>query len=414
MDSQETLQETRNKTKVTTSVLSFTASHLHHGKTISCTATYNRQNGSTVSSVSRSLTAAISFPPQILHSSDCTKTTSQVNCSCETVGNPSPILHWYLNGLPVSHSDRFTISSESLNVTGLRTIITMNQPQWRDLSTLVCHSSNSLGTASQRFCITRPEQQTSAGSQGQVTLPVFIATVVALLVLVCTLLFVIRVQRTHYNLLKSQLTGDTSTGAMSQILTRSEGNEAPNETEADIYVNACGLRQADPNPATISETNCTNMPSSGPNNAEKARTSTEKKNEEGSDVIYSSVKWKSKNKKKKPEDPVDMDPPGSSYLEEERCIVGGMSRGFVNNALEMGNIFDEGEPRSVEREVKSEYAQSKSPEWRPYALLLNTFNICIDPIIIYFSTSHIRCTGEKSVFRKRGHAASERQGTSSG
>lgn len=108
----------------------------------------------------------ITVPPQILHSSDCTKTTSQINCSCETVGNPSPILHWYLNGLPVNHSDRFTISSESLNVTGLRTIITVNQSQWRDLSTLVCHSSNSLGTASQRFCTTRPEQQTSAGSHG--------------------------------------------------------------------------------------------------------------------------------------------------------------------------------------------------------------------------------------------------------
>ncbi|XP_050932182.1 sialoadhesin [Lates calcarifer] len=337
-DSQDTLQETWDKTKVKTSVLNFTASYLHHRKTISCTATYNRQDGSTVSSVSRSLTAAISFPPQILHSSDCTKTTSQINCSCETVGNPSPILHWYLNGLPVNHSDRFTISSESLNVTVLRTIITVNQSQWRDLSTLVCHSSNSLGTASQRFCTTRPEQQTSAGSHGQVTLPVFNATVVALLVLVCILLFVIRVQRTHYNLLKSQLTGDTSTGAMSQVLTRREGNEAPNETEADIY-------------------SCTNVPSSGPNNAEKARTSTEK-NEEGSDVIYSSVKWKNKNKKKK-QDPVDMDPPGSSYLEEERCIVGGMSRGFVSNALEMGNIFDKGEPRRVKREVESEYAQVK-------------------------------------------------------
>ncbi|KAL7393540.1 hypothetical protein ABVT39_012384 [Epinephelus coioides] len=46
-DSQETLQENQDKTKAQTSVVSFTASHLHHGKTISCTATYNKQDGST-------------------------------------------------------------------------------------------------------------------------------------------------------------------------------------------------------------------------------------------------------------------------------------------------------------------------------------------------------------------------------
>nr|XP_033496951.1 uncharacterized protein LOC117266105 [Epinephelus lanceolatus] len=59
-DSQETLQENQDKTKVQTSVVSFTASHLHHGKTISCTATYNKQDGSTESAVSTSLTADIS------------------------------------------------------------------------------------------------------------------------------------------------------------------------------------------------------------------------------------------------------------------------------------------------------------------------------------------------------------------
>ncbi|XP_022619959.1 peroxidasin homolog [Seriola dumerili] len=165
-DSQETLQENQDKTKVVTSVLTFTASHLHHGKTISCAATYNKQDGSSSSSAGSVLTADISFPPQILHSSVCTKTVSQVNCSCETVGNPSPVLHWNLDGLPVDHSDKFAISDELLNDTGVRSVITVSQPQWGDLSTLVCHSSNSLGAASQRFCVTSFEQQTSAGSQG--------------------------------------------------------------------------------------------------------------------------------------------------------------------------------------------------------------------------------------------------------
>ncbi|XP_056237823.1 sialic acid-binding Ig-like lectin 14 [Seriola aureovittata] len=58
--SQETLQENQDKTKVMTSVLTFTASHLHHGKTISCTATYNKQDGSPSSSAHSVLTADIS------------------------------------------------------------------------------------------------------------------------------------------------------------------------------------------------------------------------------------------------------------------------------------------------------------------------------------------------------------------
>ena len=58
-DSVETLQENQDKTKVQTSALTFTASHLHHGKEISCTAAYRKQDGSTRTSVS-SITADIS------------------------------------------------------------------------------------------------------------------------------------------------------------------------------------------------------------------------------------------------------------------------------------------------------------------------------------------------------------------
>ncbi|XP_047453818.1 free fatty acid receptor 2-like [Mugil cephalus] len=61
------------------------------------------------------------------------------------------------------------------------------------------------------------------------------------------------------------------------------------------------------------------------------------------------------------------------------------------------------------------YFQGKSPEWRYYALLLSTFNTCIDPIIFYFSSSSLRCTGKESIFRKHWSPAveMERQGTMS-
>ena len=103
--------------------------------------------------------------PQILPSFECTKAAAQLNCSCETVGNPSPTVQWYLDGSPVNHSDKFMTSNERLNDTGLRGIITVNQPQERDLSTLLCRSSNSLGSAS--FYVYRLEPQTCAASQGQ-------------------------------------------------------------------------------------------------------------------------------------------------------------------------------------------------------------------------------------------------------
>uniref|UniRef100_A0A671Y245 Ig-like domain-containing protein n=1 Tax=Sparus aurata TaxID=8175 RepID=A0A671Y245_SPAAU len=56
---QESLQENQDRTKVQTSVLTFTASRLHHGKEISCTAVYKKQDGSSQSN-STSLTADIS------------------------------------------------------------------------------------------------------------------------------------------------------------------------------------------------------------------------------------------------------------------------------------------------------------------------------------------------------------------
>ncbi|XP_027142027.1 hemicentin-2 isoform X4 [Larimichthys crocea] len=169
--------------------------------------------------------------PQILPSSDCTQTADQLICSCETVGNPAPTLQWYLDGLPVNHSDKFAISSESLNDTGLRIIITVNQPQWRDLTTLLCRSSNSLGSATQQFNFCSLEPQTSAETHDPVMLAVLIFKAVGLLVLVCTLFLFTRIQNIHHN-------RPETTVAMSQLLSSGEENEVPNTAAEDIYVNA--------------------------------------------------------------------------------------------------------------------------------------------------------------------------------
>ncbi|KAI9524115.1 hypothetical protein NQZ68_021077 [Dissostichus eleginoides] len=236
----------------------------------------------------------------ILPSFDCTKAEAQLNCSCKTAGNPSPTLQWYLNGSPVNHSDMFSISYEPLNDTGLRSTIAVSRHEERDLSTLLCRSYNSLGSASQLFCVNSLGPETSANSQDRVMFPVFITTVFTLLVLVCALLFVIRIRWTQHNLQEGQRTGDTSR-VMSQLLTSGEGNEIPNTTEEDIYVNSEALRQADvAHPTIISE----------PNNAEGARKSSEK--EKGNTDIYSSVY---RNTRKKTENSLNMHQPGSASLE---------------------------------------------------------------------------------------------------
>ncbi|CAI5662115.1 unnamed protein product [Oreochromis niloticus] len=162
--SQETVQGNQDKTKVKTSVISFTASHLHHGNKISCTAVYQKQDGSPDVTAERSLTPDISFLPQILFSSDCVKTASQVNCSCDTEGNPSPAVQWYLNGEPVNQSGGFEIFSETLNITVHRSSFILSQPQVKHFSTLLCRSFNSLGSASQQFCMSK--FKSSAEPQG--------------------------------------------------------------------------------------------------------------------------------------------------------------------------------------------------------------------------------------------------------
>uniref|UniRef100_A0A3P9L888 Ig-like domain-containing protein n=1 Tax=Oryzias latipes TaxID=8090 RepID=A0A3P9L888_ORYLA len=150
--SQETLKENQDQTKVQISVLNFTASHLHHGKRITCTAVYWKHGGSNVS-VNSSLTAAVKFPPWIRPFSNCTKAGNQINCSCETEGNPAPTLSWSLNGKTINQSDTIEINTDSPNSTYLRSSIILSLSQKKDFSALICFSLNSLGSTEHQFSL---------------------------------------------------------------------------------------------------------------------------------------------------------------------------------------------------------------------------------------------------------------------
>ncbi|XP_005736107.1 sialoadhesin-like isoform X2 [Pundamilia nyererei] len=441
--SQETLQENQDKTKVRTSVKNFNASHLHHGNKISCTAVYKKQDGSADVTAEASLTPDISYspknvtvsvspsgpvpenlnvtltcssnanpavenytwysadgnqetfigtgmnlsikvskdrrilfckagneigvgrsssiqievqyPPQILFSSHCTSTESQLNCSCETLGNPSPNIQWYLNGLTVNHS-KCEIFNETLNRTILRSFFTLNQPHKKNYLTLICRTVNSLGSASQQFCVS--SQQIS--TEHQLLYPAIISILGVLLLALLLCVFFIRAQKSPCKN-KGHLTDENNTVATSQPLTE-EGNEEPNTAEECIYANADGLRGAENfHPANIAGPSSTNFPNSGPNHAEGGRKKSDKKEDE-CELIYSNVNWKMKSKKKKGEKSLDMNPSARSYLEEEKCTVRGVNRKSVSNAVEMGGLYAQVEPRNMRKEVGCEYAQVKFKE----------------------------------------------------
>ncbi|XP_076004659.1 sialic acid-binding Ig-like lectin 13 [Genypterus blacodes] len=247
--------------------------------------------------------------PQIRSSSGCIKHADQVSCSCEAEGVPAPCLLWLLDGFPVDHSDEFAISHESLSDAGARSNITVNQPQERNLSTLVCRTTNSLGTASQRFCGFISESQQSE-SQDQVPLSVFIGTAVFLTAaFVCSLLFALRAQCSLS--IMGQSAGNADPFANSC--------QMPNRTDEDIYMNCKELQGPHPQPEPIPEAS---IP------------------QEVDSVLTSSVIWKPKPKKKKEDEEDDCEnPSGCSYLEEERCMLGSMNRNSMINSLPVDCIY---------------------------------------------------------------------------
>ncbi|XP_063343796.1 B-cell receptor CD22-like [Pelmatolapia mariae] len=303
---------------------------------------------------SSNLQIDVQYPPQILFSSHCTSTESQLNCSCETLGNPSPTIQWYLNGLPVNHS-KCEIFNETLNRTILRSFFTLNQPHKKDHLTLLCHTFNSLGSASQQFCVSNQQIST----EHQLLYPAIISTLAVLLLALLLYVFFIRAQKNPCKN-KGHLTDENNTVATSQPLTE-EGNEEPNTTEECIYANADGLRGAENlHHANIAGPSSTDLPKSGPNNAEGGCKKSDKKGDE-CELIYSHVNWKMKSKKKKGGKSLDMNPPGRSYL-KEKCMVRGVNRKFVSNAVEMGGLHAQVEPRNMRKEVGCEYVQVKFKE----------------------------------------------------
>ncbi|XP_036931674.1 sialic acid-binding Ig-like lectin 12 isoform X2 [Acanthopagrus latus] len=133
---QESLQENLDRTKVQTSVLNFTASRLHHGKIISCTAVYNKQDGSS-QSVSTSLTADVLYSPKhttvSVSPSGPVPENSIVTLTCSSTANPAVRSYtWY----------RADGGQETVMGTGH----VLNIKASRDIGPFFCEAENAIGS----------------------------------------------------------------------------------------------------------------------------------------------------------------------------------------------------------------------------------------------------------------------------
>ncbi|XP_055019828.1 sialoadhesin-like isoform X1 [Boleophthalmus pectinirostris] len=138
----------------------------------------------------------VQFPPQIVSSSNCTIDSAQMRCVCETEGNPIPLIQWSFPGV----SPNISIISEPLSDRALRSVLTVIKPQWKDLVTLVCRSSNSLGSDTQQLYGHSFKQAfQGAGAGKAVTNPLLVTIIIILLALIGALLYVIRTQKVRLN-----------------------------------------------------------------------------------------------------------------------------------------------------------------------------------------------------------------------
>ncbi|KAM9353530.1 myelin-associated glycoprotein-like [Symphorus nematophorus] len=180
---------------------------------------------------SEPLSFDVIFAPEILSSSRCVKILSQIRCSCDSQGNPTPSLVWELAGEPVNHSADIPIREVPLGGASIRSLITLYRLD-EDMPSLVCLSLNSLGSDSFTFNVTSSETQL-----GLHTVSLLIGSAVGALgmLLVCVPLLLIFCRKRRGSLSPDKGLVDTS-----DILVTNETNSSQVDV---IYDNRVSLEQ---------------------------------------------------------------------------------------------------------------------------------------------------------------------------
>ncbi|XP_035272903.1 sialic acid-binding Ig-like lectin 11 [Anguilla anguilla] len=171
------------------------------------------------------------YMPQISGSGSCSRTAAEISCSCESRGNPSPSMEWRVSGLRVTNSTDRVIREEQLGNTGLRSSLTMRQSQG-DMPTLICISTNTLGSSSLQLHLPSPQQHSDFGI---ISLLIAAAAGAGAMMMICLIMQHILKKKRH-----SQRSGSRMKDSEGLILT--DGKAA--QDEESIYANKTMLSEA--------------------------------------------------------------------------------------------------------------------------------------------------------------------------
>ncbi|KAJ8404984.1 hypothetical protein AAFF_G00329050 [Aldrovandia affinis] len=137
-DSVDQLQENQDQTKYVSSVLTFTASHLHHGQKITCTALYKLQQGDSQKTSKASLTLSILYPPKntsvSVSPSGSVLEGSSVTLTCSSDANP-----------PVQNYTWYKVNGRKLNPVESGHNLTFNVTEPSDSGQYYCEAQNEHG-----------------------------------------------------------------------------------------------------------------------------------------------------------------------------------------------------------------------------------------------------------------------------
>ncbi|KAJ8404973.1 hypothetical protein AAFF_G00328940 [Aldrovandia affinis] len=137
-DSVDQLQENQDQTKYVTSVLTFTASHLHHGQKIICMAVYKRQRRNSQKISEASLTLNILYSPKntsvSVSPSGSVLEGSSVTLTCSSDANP-----------PVQNYTWYKVNGRELNTVGSGQKLIFNVTEPSDSGQYYCEAQNEHG-----------------------------------------------------------------------------------------------------------------------------------------------------------------------------------------------------------------------------------------------------------------------------
>ncbi|XP_061098172.1 myelin-associated glycoprotein-like [Conger conger] len=137
-DSVDQLQENEDKTTSVSSVLTFTASHLHHGQNITCRALYTLQQGGNQRMSEASLTLEVQYPPKktsvSVSPSGSVLEGSSVTLTCSSKASP-----------PVQNYTWYRVNGPEMNTVGTGQNLTFNVTESSGSEQYYCEAQNEHG-----------------------------------------------------------------------------------------------------------------------------------------------------------------------------------------------------------------------------------------------------------------------------